>query len=204
MKLYFKPGACSLASHIVLNEIGSSFDIEAVDTAKGKTASGADYNTINPLGYVPALEIDPENTLVEGAAILQYLADQNPTHALAPQNGTLERAKLQQHLNFISAELHKAFGLFFSGRELTASEREAGTSRVHEKLGYFENILSDGRTFLLGDTFSVADAYLFVVTSWTGFVNIDISGFPKLKAFLGQVASRPAVQASMKAEGLLN
>ncbi|OUR75368.1 glutathione transferase GstA [Alphaproteobacteria bacterium 46_93_T64] len=204
MKLYYKPGACSLASHIVLNELGADFELEKVDTATKRTESGADFLEVNPNGYVPALELKSGDILIEGASILQYLADQTPSSTLAPANGTLERARLQQHLNFVASELHKAFGPFFSGRDLSAEEREVAVANVGKKLSNFENILSDGRNYLLGGDFSVADAYLFVVTNWTNFVGIDLGTWPNVQAFLKRAAARPAVQASLKAEGLLN
>ncbi len=203
MKLYYKPAACSLASHIVLNEIGAAFELDKVDTAAKTTESGSNFLDINPNGYVPALQINDKDVLIEGAAILQYLADQNPQTKLAPESGTLERARLQQHLNFIASELHKSFGPFFSGRDLSDDERKTTAENVGKKLSTFEAVLSDGRDYLLGGTFSVADAYLFVVTSWTKYTGIDLSPWPNMAAYLDRVGSRPAVLASLKTEGLL-
>ena len=203
MKLYYKPAACSLASHIVLNEIGAAFELDKVDTAAKTTESGSNFLDINPNGYVPALQINDKDVLIEGAAILQYLADQNPQTKLAPESGTLERARLQQHLNFIASELHKSFGPFFSGRDLSDDERKTTAENVGKKLSTFEAVLSDGRDYLLGDTFSVADAYLFVVTSWTKYTGIELSPWPNIAAYLDRVGSRPAVLASLKTEGLL-
>ncbi len=204
MKLYYKPGACSLASHIVLNEIGATFDLEKVNTSTKKTETGADFLNVNPDGYVPALTLDSGDILTEGAAILQYLADQSPENDLAPKSGTLERARLQQHLNFVATELHKSFGPFFSGRDLSADEKDATAQNIGKKLTHFENLFADGRNYLLGDTFSVADSYLFVVTSWTKYTGIDLSPWPKLAVFLRRVSARPAVLASLKAEGLID
>ncbi|MEP3247547.1 MAG: glutathione transferase GstA [Sneathiella sp.] len=204
MKLYYKPGACSLASHIALNEIGASFTLDKVDTDAKTTEDGGDFLRVNPDGYVPALELASGDIVTEGAAILQYLADQNPESALAPASGTLERARVQQHLNYVASELHKAFGPFFSGKELSAEQRAAAEENVSKKLSHFEAVLNDGRDYLLGETFTVADSYLFVVTNWTNFVGLDLSPWPKLQAFLGRVAARPAVQTALKSEGLLN
>lgn len=203
MKLYYKPAACSLASHIVLNEIGAAFELDKVDTAAKTTESGSNFLDINPNGYVPALQINDTDVLIEGAAILQYLADQNPQTKLAPESGTLERARLQQHLNFIASELHKSFGPFFSGRDLSDDEKKTTAENIGKKLSTFEAVLSDGRDYLLGDTFSVADAYLFVVTSWTKYTGIELSPWPNIAAYLDRVGSRPAVLASLKTEGLL-
>lgn len=203
MKLFYKPGACSLASHIILTEIGMVFDIEAVDTDAGTTATGRDYKTINAKGYVPALELNSGEILSEGAAILQYIADTNPRNRLAPELGTVARARLQEHLNYTSAELHKAFGPFFSN-SVSDQDKENAKTKVAQKFDYLEVLFADGRTFLLGDDFSVADAYMFVVSNWANFVGIDLAGWPNLQAFVVRVAERPAAQAAMKAEGLFD
>lgn len=202
MKLYIKPGACSLASHIVLNETGADFTTETVDTTAKTTASGEDFLTINPNGYVPALRLNSDIVLTEGAAILQYVADQKPETGLTPPVGTVERARVQSYLNFVSSELHKAFGPLFNPNSSDA-EREAAKAAVAKKLDYVESQLADGRDFLTGDRFTVADSYLFVVINWTGFTGIDLASWPKLAAFHGRVAGRPATQAAMKAEGLI-
>ncbi|WP_108882408.1 glutathione transferase GstA [Anderseniella sp. Alg231-50] len=202
MKLYYKPGACSLASHVVLHEAGIAFDIEEVDTQAGRTKSGADYTAINPKGYVPALELASGEVLTEGASILQYIADQHPESDLAPKAGTIARARLQEHLNYTASELHKAFGPFFSGTADEADKQAAGKA-VARKFDYLNDILSDGRTYLLGDSFSVADAYLFVVANWSNFTGIDLKKWPAVAAFVERVAARPAAQTAMKAEGLL-
>ena len=203
MKLYYKPGACSLASHIILKEIGSDFEIESVDTDIQVTESGADFTKINPKGYVPVLRTDGGQLLTEGAAVLQYLADQNPNVELAPKSGTLERAHLQEHLNFISSELHKAFGPFFS---LNASdeEKQIAKQNVERKMDHFESLFSDGRKYLLGDKFSVADAYFFVVSNWTAPTGIGLDKWPHISAYSKRVAGREMVQQAMRAEGLLN
>ncbi len=203
MKLYYKAGACSLASHIVLQELGYDFDIEKVDTATQKTASGEDFSQVNPNGYVPALKLSTGEILTEGAAILQYLADQKPESSLAPAAGSIERARLQEHLNFISSELHKAFGPFFTGKA-EGDARQSAEENVARKMAHFEKILSDGRDYLLGDSFTVADAYLFAVSNWSNFVGISLDKVPNLAAFIKRVAVREKTQLALGAEGLLN
>jgi len=203
MKLYYKPGACSLASHIILKEIGKDFEIESVDTDKQVTESGADFAKINPKGYVPVLRIDGGQILTEGAAVLQYLADQNPGAGLAPKPGTLERAHLQEHLNFTSSELHKAFGPFFSANA-SDKEKQNAKENIKIRMDHFELIFSNGRKYLLGENFSVADAYFFVVSGWTTQTGIDLDNWPKVAAFSKRVAGREKVQEAMRAEGLLN
>ncbi|MCZ4280324.1 glutathione transferase GstA [Kiloniella laminariae] len=203
MKLYYKPGACSLASHIVLHELGGDFEIEKVDTGTQKTASGEDFSQVNPKGYVPALKLTDGQVLSEGAAILQYLADQKPELGLAPAAGTIERARLQEHLNYVASELHKSFGPFFSGVTLEGEARQKAEENVAKKMAYIETLLSDGREYLLGSKFSVADAYLFVVSNWSSFVGIKLDKVPFLAAFVTRVAGREKTQAALKAEGLL-
>ncbi|MFV0473202.1 MAG: glutathione transferase GstA [Pikeienuella sp.] len=198
MKLYYKPGACSLASHIALREIGADFGIEKVDTARGVTETGADFRAVNPLGYVPALALADGDVITEGPAILQFIADSAPESGLAPAAGTRARTKLQSLLNFIGTELHGAFGVFFRG-----AGDEAAKARLNARMDRFDAMLADGRAFLTGETFTVADAYAFVVASWTRPLKIDLSRWPHVAAFVERVAARPAVQAAMKAEGLL-
>lgn len=201
MKLYYKPGACSLATHIVLHEAGETFDIEEVDTEAGRTKSGGDYTTINPKGYVPALELASGDVLTEGASILQYIADQHPDSNLAPKAGTIARARLHEHLNYTASELHKAFGPFFNKSASDADKQAAGKA-VAYKFDYLNDLLSDGRIYLLGSGFSVADAYLFVVANWSNFTGIDLKNWLHLAAFVKRVSERPAAQAALKAEGL--
>lgn len=202
MKLYYKPGACPLASHIALHETGRPFDIEAVDTAAGRTESGADYRAINPKGYVPALQLEDGNILTEGAAVLQYIADNTPEAGLAPKAGSLARARMQEQLNWIGTELHKAFGPLF--REGTSeAEKETARIAVAAKFDFIETQLADGRDWLIGGTFSVADAYLFAVSNWANFTGIDLTCWPNLAAFVSRCADRPSVKAVMRAEGLI-
>lgn len=202
MKLYFAPGACSLSPHIVLHEAGIAATTEKVDLATGKTASGADYKRINPNGYVPALELDDGTVLTEGPAIVQYLADQRPESKLAPENGSIARYKLQEQLNFITSEIHKTFSPLF--RPTTVPEaRQASIDQLNRRYDRIEQQLAD-RQYLMGEQFTVADAYLFTVSNWGRFLKLDLlSTRPNLSAFMDRVAARPAVQTALKAEGLL-
>lgn len=202
MKLYIKPGACSLASHIVLQELGKPFSTEKVDTAAGKTASGVDFAAISPNGYVPALEIAPGTHLTEGAAILQYLADSNPGAGLAPAAGSVERARLNEVLTFISSELHKGFSPLFNPK-VAGDVRDDFIAKLTKRLAHVEALLADGREFIAGKAFTIADAYLFTVANWAGFVKLSLDAFPRLKAYQARMAARPTVQAALKAEGLL-
>lgn len=203
MQLYYKPGACSLAAHITLLEAGAPFELVAVDTATQRTALGEDYRTINPKGYVPTLRFADGRTLSEGAAVLQFIADRHPEARLAPPAGSFARAKLQEHLNFVASEAHKAFKPFFSGRELDGAAREAAGAQVLDRLGHMEAVLADGRPYLDGETFGVADAYLFVVAGWARHVGISLAGLPHLERFLARVAERPSTRTALRAEGLL-
>jgi glutathione S-transferase len=201
MKLYYSPGACSLSPHIVLHESGLPFTIAIAPTKTHKLADGTDYYTINPLGYVPLLELDDGTRLTEGPAIVQYIADQVPGKHLAPPYDTMPRYRMMSWLTFIGTELHKGFSPLFNPAtpedyKALAKERLVGRLRwVDEQL--------QGRQYLLGDDFSVADAYLFVVTNWAKPMNVDLSGYPNLLAFRERMAARPGVQAAMKAEGLI-
>ena len=203
MKLHYKPGACSMASHIILNELGTSFELDKTDTAAGKTEAGEDFRKISPNGYVPALVIDGGEIITENPAVLQYLADQAPDAGLAPPNGTLERARLQEALNFVSSELHKSFGPFFSGAELDDEARQRAETGVGRRVAHIERSLADGRAYLLGDTFSVADAYAFVVLNWAGFVGVSLDAWPETQAYVARIAARPATVKAMVTEGLI-
>lgn len=201
MKLYLKPGACSLSPHIVLEEAGLKYETEVVDLQKKVTASGQDYWKINPKGYVPALQLDDGDVITEGPAILQYLADQVPDKKLAPANGTLERYRLQTWLTFIGTELHKTFSPFFN--PATPAEWKAMCrANLERRFGYVAEQLA-GRDYLMGAEFSVADAYLFTVMRWAKYIELELSQWPALAAYQARVAARPAVVAAMQAEGLL-
>lgn len=198
MKLYFSPGACSLASHIVLHELGLPHAIVRVDTKTKKTADGGDYLQINPKGYVPALGLDDGSVLTEGPAILQYLADRNPDAKLAPANGTMPRYRLQEWLGYINSEIHKSFSTFFIPGTVDAEKAAAG-ERLAKKFGWLQGAIGDG-PYLMGDSFTVADAYLYTVLNWTGFVGIDLGQWPGLKAYHARIGERPSVQKAQAAE----
>lgn len=200
MKLYYAPAACSLSPHIVLREAGLAFDMTRVDLATGKTEAGTEFSAVNPNGYVPVLVLDDGSLLMEGPAIVQYVADRVPEKKLAPANGTLERYRLQAMLNFIATELHKAFGTFFNP---AAGDdwKKAARAQIAARFTYVQDQLKG--PFLFGDQFSVADAYLFTVLGWGKYCDIDIAAWPKLAEYAGRIAQRPAVQAALKAEGLI-
>ncbi len=201
MKLYYSPGACSLSPHIVLHEAGIPFHPVMASTKTKKLADGTDYLTINPLGYVPLLELDDGTRLREGPAIVQYIADQVPTKNLAPANGTLPRYRLQEWLTFIGTELHKSFSPLFNPA-MPEEAKALARAKLDERLKWVDSQL-EGRDYLMGAGFSVADAYLFTVAGWGKYVGVDISGLKHLGAFMARMAARPAVQAALKAEGLL-
>ena len=201
MKLYYKAGACSLASHIVAQEAGLPIELEAVDLATKKTSTGADYTRVTEKGYVPALQLEDGSVLTEGTAVVQYLADQRPASMLAPANGTVERYQLQALLGYINSELHKSCGPLFNPATLPEVRAER-LAYLTKRYGYIERLLQD-RKYLTGEHFTVADAYLFTVTSWADRIKLDLKDFPNLRAFQQRVAQRPAVIAAMRAEGLL-
>lgn len=201
MKLYFAPGACSLSPHIALREAGLPFTLEQVDLATGRTATGADYGAINPKGYVPALALDDGAVLTEGAAIVQYIADLAADSGLAPKPATLQRARLQEMLNYIASEVHKAFSPLF--RPATSADgRSEARAIIAQRLGHIEKTLADGRAYLLGEHYSVADIYLFVVVNWAKAKDIPLAPWPRLQALLERVGRREAVRQAMQAEGL--
>ena len=201
MKLYYSPGACSLSPHIALQEAGLAYTPVLASTKSHKLQDGTDFYSINPLGYVPLLELDDGTLLREGPVIVQYIADQVPLKMLAPQNGTLQRYRLQEWLSFIGTELHKGFSPLFN--PATPEEYKAiARERLQQRLQWVDNQLA-GKQYLMGDQFTVADGYLFTVTNWTKPTNLDIAGLSHLVAYRERVAARPAVQAAMKAEGLV-
>ena len=201
MKLYYSAGACSLSPHIVLNEAGLAYEAISAPTKTHQLADGTDYYTINPLGYVPYLILDDGRALHEGPAIVQYIADLVPAKKLAPANGTYERYKLQEWLNVIGTELHKGFSPLFNPTT-PADYKTTCMDRLLSRLKWVDGELR-GKQYLMGDQFTVADAYLFTVTNWARPVGLDISGLPHLLAFRERVAARPAVVAAMKSEGLI-
>jgi glutathione S-transferase len=200
-KLYYSPGACSLSPHIVLREAGLPFQLVMVSTKTKKLADGSDYLAINPKGQVPLLELDDGERLSEGPAIVQYLADQAPASGLMPAAGTMARYRALEWLNFITSELHKGFTpLFTPGthEDTKASVRH----KLGERLAWVDSQLA-GKQWLVGDSFTAADAYLFTVAGWGKYVGVDIAPLANLSAFMARVAARPAVQEALKAEGLL-
>jgi glutathione S-transferase len=203
MKLYFSPGACSLSPHIVLRELGMDFELEQVDLATKQTKSGADFKAVNPKGYVPALKLDDGQVLTEGPAIVQYLADKKPEKKLVPAAGTMERYREQEWLNYITSELHKGIGSLFNKAMPDDFKKTLKETTIPTRLGVLAGKL-DGNPYLMGDSFTVADAYLFTILSWTAPLGIDLGKWPTLTAYQERVAARPAVQAALKAEGLKN
>ena len=201
MKLYYSAGACSLSPHIALEEAGLKYEAISAPTKTKQLPDGSDFRQVNPLGYVPYLVLDDGTGLSEGPAIVQYIADQAPAKKLAPANGTLARYQLQSLLNFIGTELHKNFGpLFDPGMPAEAKERFK--AKLADRLQHVDGLLA-GKTWLMGDDFTVADGYLFTVTNWAQPMQIDLSPYQNLTAYRQRVAARPAVQAAMKAEDLI-
>jgi glutathione S-transferase len=200
MKLYYAPGACSLSPHIVAQEAGIPLQLEKVDLKSHKTADGQDFTAINPKGYVPALKLDDGTVLTEGPAIVQYLADQKPDSKLAPANGTLERYKLQEWLGFINSEIHKSFGPLFG--QPSEDVKKDSITKIAKRMNYVNGALA-GRHFLMGETFTAADAYMFVMLTWANHLKLDMSAYANLHAYFARIAARPKVHAAMKAEGLV-
>ncbi len=201
MKLFFSPGACSMASHMVLNELGVKFETESVTLKTHTTKSGTDYYKINPKGYVPTLQTDNGQFLTEGAVILQYLADQKPELNLIPRFGTFERYRCQEWLNFISSEIHKNFSPFFNERTPVETR-----SQLADNLSKRFEILSNhlkANQFLLGNHYTVADAYLFTILCWSPKLKIDLTPYPTLMGFVEKIKMRPATITTLKNEGLL-
>jgi glutathione S-transferase len=201
MKLYFSPGSCSLSPHIVLREAGLKFDLEQVNNQEKKTKSGVDYWSVNGKGQVPVLELDNGERLTEGAVIVQYLADQKPDAKLLPAAGSMERLRVQEWLNFTASELHKVYAPIF--RPTTPDAYKAlSKENLGKRLEWLNKQLA-GKQFLMGDKFTVADAYLFTVLRWSQRIQLDLTPWPNVTAFMARVAARPKVQEAMKAEGLI-
>lgn len=201
MKLYLSPGACSLSPHIVLRESELPFTVEKVSLSDKKTESGTDYATINPKGYVPALQLDSGDILTEGPAIVQYVADQVPGKKLIPAAGSIERYRVIEWLNFISTEIHKTFGPLFN-KGASEESRQAARDKLATRFDYVDGHLRKNG-FLMGDQFTVADAYLFTVLNWAGFVKMPLDRWSAMRDYHQRIAARPAVRAAMTAEGLI-
>ncbi|ELY5218282.1 TPA: glutathione transferase GstA [Yersinia enterocolitica] len=199
MKLYYSPGSCSLATHIVLHEANIPFELKKVDLWKHQVESGEDYYTVNPKGTVPALVFADGEVLTEGAAVLQYLGDHHAP-SLVPLNGTMARARLQETLNYLSSEYHKSWTpLFYLAADADPSDAQRP---VIAKQTYLNSLLVDGRTYIAGDHFTVADAYLFAVTRWSSNFGISLDALPALKNLMARIEARPSVKAALQAEGL--
>lgn len=201
MKLYYSPGVCSLSPHIALREAGIDFELIKVDIGRHTLPGGADYHRINPLGYVPVLAINERELLSEGPAIVQYIADLRPQSGLAPANGTLARYRLQEWLGFINSELHKPMSPLFDV-SLPDTVKDSVRAKLSHRFDWVSERL-EGKTYTMGDTFSVADGYLFTILEWFRFVGLDIERWPVLKTYRDRVAARPAVIAALRAEGLI-
>lgn len=198
LTLYFSPGACSLSPHIIAREAQLDIQLDKVDFATKKTASGKDFLAINPKGYVPALELDNGQVLTENPAIALYLADQKPASKLAPAQGTPERYRTLELLSYINSEIHKSYSPLFNPK-IAPEQREERIGYLHKRYAIVENALT-GKSYLFGESFNVADAYLFVVTRWSSALKIDLSQFKALTAFQERVSQRPAVKAAIEAE----
>lgn len=201
MKLYYKAGACSLAPHIILSEVGVPYQLELVDLQTKKTANGADYLTINPRGAVPALEIAPSVVLTQNAAILQYIGDHSDVVAFKPAYGSLERARLQEALGFCS-DFHFAFGGLFAPN-LSAEAKDYAITLINRRMGQLEAMLVEGQAYWLGAEFTQADAYVSVIIGWGVMLQVDLKAYPKALALRERVLSRPAAQKALKEEGLI-
>lgn len=199
MKLYFSRGTCALAPHIALVESGLPFELEAVDLGSKKTAGGTDYTTINPKGYVPALQLDNGEILTEGPAIGQYVADLVPAKKLAPAAGTIERYRLVEWLNFISTEIHKNFSPLFN-KDMPAEAKDIARAAIGKRVGFAATGLQHS-TYLTGEDFTIADAYLFTVLQWARPLQIDLAPWPSIGAYIERIAARPAVKAALQAQG---
>ncbi len=200
MKLYYFAGACSMASHIILNELDASYTLERVDTKKGVTETGVNYKNVNPRGYVPAITFDNGETLTENGAILQYFYDEH--YAKGGEGENWRRAQLQEVLSFLSSELHKAFSPIFHPEGLSETQRAEALSKLNKKLGEFSDILDDHQ-FVHDGEFSPADAYAFVILNWTTVGNVSLDNWPNLQAYYERIKTRPAVQRALANEGLI-
>ena len=202
MKLYYAPGTCSLAPHIVAREAGLPIDLVKVDIFTHRTVDGADYLAINPRGYVPLLELDDGERVTEAAVLVQFLADEAGATDLLPPAGTRERLRVQGWLNFVATELHKTFSPWLWHKETAESTKAAARAKLALRFAEMDRVLAD-RPYLTGERFTVADAYAFAIANWSNYLAVDLRPYPNLSAFLDRVAARPAVREAMSAEGLL-
>jgi len=202
MKLYYSPGACSMAPHIVAREAGLTLELEKVDIPNKKTAAGGDYWKINPKGYVPTLVLDDGQAISEVGVICQYLADQKPESGLVAKAGTMERYRQMEALNFTATEVHKQIGALFNP-QMTAEMKTVQLGVIERRLNALEKML-EGKSYIMGEKFSAADGYLFTVLNWSRPLKLDMSKWPNIGAFMARVAERPKVKETMKAEGLIS
>ena len=200
MKLYYFTGACSLASNIALRDAGLKFELVKVDRHTRKAADGLDFNEVNPKGYVPALALDSGEVLTENVTVLQYIADRNPGAKLAPAAGTMERYRLMEWLSFINSEIHKSFSPLFR-QDAPEGVKQYARKNIETRLEYLQRALGT-KKFLMGEQYTVADAYLYTVLSWAPFVKLDLGKWPELKRYVDRINARPHVQEALKAEGL--
>ena len=200
MKLYYAPGACSMAPHIVANEIGIRLELVKVDIPNKKTESGDDFLKINPKGYVPALQLDDGTVLTEVGVICQYLADQKPESGLVAKAGSMERYHQMEALNFAATEVHKQLGALFNPK-MTPELREVQMGTITRRLDALEQMLT-GKRYIMGDAYSAPDAYLYTVLNWSRPLKLDLAKWPNIEAYMGRIGERPKVQETLKAEGL--
>jgi glutathione S-transferase len=200
MKLYYSPGACSLAAHIVAEEAELGLQLEKVDLKSHKTEKGEDYYGVNPKGYVPTIQLDDGSTLTENIAVLNYLADHTADKLFTPEPRSMERYRLEEWLGFVTTEVHKSFGPFFQGG--SDAEKAKAKEKILKRFGYADQQLS-GKSFLMGERMTVADAYLFVMLLWAKRVEFELAPFANLSAFFERMSQRRAVQRALKEEGLL-
>lgn len=200
MKLFFTPGACSMAVHIALREAGIAFELEKVDLASKRTETGTDFLSVNPKGYVPALQLDDGEVLTEDQVILQYVADRNPDAGLAPPAGSMERYRLQEWLAFVATEVHKGFSPLWNPAAPDITRQQA-ISQLSRRFEFLAGRLKE-HPWLMGKRYSVADAYLFTILSWADYHRIDLSPWPALMEYAARIASRPAALETLRAEGL--
>jgi glutathione S-transferase len=202
VKLYYSPGACSLAPHIIAREAGVALDLVKVNLVNHRTEDGRDFATVNPKNYVPAIELEDGELLTEAAALVQWLAEKAPESGLLPAAGTMARYRVQEQLNFIATELHKGFTPLWHKAEVHPSTLEQAKAKLQTRFAILESRL-ERTPYLAGETFTVADAYAFTILNWAGMLNVDLQPYPKLRDYIARVGARPQVQAALKAEGLL-
>ncbi|WFE88924.1 glutathione binding-like protein [Roseibium porphyridii] len=202
MKLFYKPGACSMAAHLLLNEANANYSLEKVDTEAGLTESGASFSETNPRGYVPALEFENGYVLTENVSVLHWIGENFPELSSDSAGNPLDRFRQLELLSFLSSELHKAFGPYFSGKDFSEAQTRENLDKLNAKLSDFDNLLDGGGRYLLGDAFSVVDAYAFVILNWSNFIGVSLSEWPAIVDYIARIKARPAAQRTLEEEGL--